>query len=332
MSDMAELIIAEREDLINTNIRVVYPDYCTDVCVDDPSTPDEFECNAPEWCYQPYLEGRLTNQQFHMLTVEGVTLNLAGDVNVYRQLRYNEASDTVELWEAFGGVVEDPNPTYYKTYQWTTSEVQKMIAPGELLIEPRPMPTEYEIQPLPMPAPRPMIVRKLNDRWSIYGLEDDVHFIGRFTAEEWLRLQAGNVVTLVAAGESEQRELSAGAQIAKAPNNLPGYVIMVGGEIPYPPLLFPTAQIASENAPLSGDAVLSPLQIEDLSKGQRVFIDANNYYEYVAATDTLRLINANNGTVVTTGTLEDVGPAASGGSGIFLALAAVAVIASMSKK
>lgn len=103
----------------------------------------------------------------------------------------------------------------------------------------------------------------------------------------------------------------------------------------------PTAQIASENAPIfrpSGDAVLSDAQLAELANGSRVYVDESLYYEYTPATDTLRLINEIDGSVVKQGTFETVlqvnkdGSAVSGGSGILLALGVVGIALSMSNR
>lgn len=226
-------------DIQQTKVQVVYPDSCTNVCVDDPSTPDDFECNAPEWCYKvgvPRLSGRITNQQFAML-MDGVALKLAPKVNVFQELRYDNFSDTVGLWEALGGIDIELNPDYRKTVEWSPSEIQQMIAPGEVKEEP---------------------------------------------LSPW--------------------------------------------------------RSGSENAPLSGGAVLSDAQLAELANGNRVYVDESLYYEYLPATDTLRLINEIDGSVVKEGTFETVlqvnkdGSAVSDGSGILLVIGVVGIALSMSNR
>lgn len=310
-------------DIKQTDIQAVEPG-CAAVCVDDPSTPDDWECNAPAWCDKPILVGRLNNRQFGLL-MDGVPLELAPKVNVFEELRYDKFSDTVGLWVAYGGVSYDPNPQYRKSAEWSLYEIQKMIAPGEMQPEPR-------IEPIPINDVKRTTV--LNNRWSFYGFEEDAHLVGRFTPEEWLRLQAGNPVDLVVAGEN--KALQYGLQIAKAPQGLSGYMIFAVEFAT--PFLLPTARIDSENAPLSGGAVLSDAQIDELAKGSRVYVDESLYYEYTPATDTLRLINEIDDSVVKQGTFQTVlqvnkdGSAVSGGSGILLALGVVGIALSMSNR
>lgn len=195
---------------------------------------------------------------------------------------------------------------------------------------------EYEprIEPIPINDVKRTTV--LNNRWSFYGYEESSHLVGRFTPNEWMRLQAGNAVDLVVTGESELGELAYGLQMQKAPQGFSGYMIFSGQDAP--PLLLPTAQIDSENAPLSGGAVLSDAQIDELAKGSRVYVDESLYYEYTPATDTLRLINEIDGSIVKQGTFQTVlqvnkdGSAVSGGSGILLALGVVGIALSMSNR
>lgn len=101
----------------------------------------------------------------------------------------------------------------------------------------------------------------------------------------------------------------------------PGDPIYPGYELP-----------VSENAPLSNN------QIDSLAKGERVYVDESLYYVYDDATDTLKLINEIDGSVVRQGTFDAVlqvnktATTASSGAGIILALGAVLVALSMSKQ
>jgi len=192
---------------------------------------------------------------------------------------------------------------------------------------------------LPIPTSqfnKSMDIRKLNDRWAFYGFEEDTHLVGRFTPAEWAQLQTGTAVVLGVAGESENKDLGNGLQIMKAPGNRPGYVLFDGEQIF--PVLLSLEQIAAENAPLSGGAVLSDAQLAELANGSRVYVDESLYYEYLPATDTLRLINEIDGSVVKQGTFKTVlqvnkdGSAVSDGSGILLALGVVGIALSMSNR
>lgn len=66
------------------------------------------------------------------MLMDGVALKLAPKVNVFQELRYDNFSDTVGLWEALGGIDIELNPDYRKTVEWSPSEIQQMIAPGEV--------------------------------------------------------------------------------------------------------------------------------------------------------------------------------------------------------
>ena len=122
MSDMAELYT-------HSDVRLELRNWCTNVCVYDGTPLEEFKCpQTGVQCEEYYLDGNLTIDEYEAL-LRGTPINLFPEVNMSQELRYDQSSNTVGLWQAFGGVDIDLNPQFFKTQEWTLDQIQQDIGP-----------------------------------------------------------------------------------------------------------------------------------------------------------------------------------------------------------